>query len=78
MQSVYGRTDFKVLNLSRKWKVDVVLHLMTMKMLMLMMLLMMMMTRLTRNTGCSTEMMENQENIFLPRGKRKKMQKLNY
>jgi len=54
------------------------LMLMMLLMMMAMMLLMMMMTRLTRNTGCSTEMMENQENIFLPRGKRKKMQKLNY
>jgi len=64
---VYGRTDFKVLNLARNWKVYVVLHLM------------MMMIRLTRNSGCSIEitfLMENEERIvFLPRGKRKKIAK---
>jgi len=75
---VYGRTDFKVLNLARNWKVYVVLHLMMMMMMMMMMMLMMMI-RLTRNSGCSKEMtflMENQERIvFLPRGKRKKIAK---
>jgi len=69
---VYGRTDFKVLNLARNWKVYVVLHLM-------MMMMMMMTIRLTRNSGCSVEMtflMENEERIvFLPRGKRKKIAK---
>lgn len=40
---VYGRTDFKVLNLARNWKVYVVLHFMMM---------MMMTIRLTRNSGC--------------------------
>ena len=42
---VYGRTDFKVLNLARNWKVYVVLHLM-------MMMMMITTIRLTRNSGC--------------------------
>ena len=69
---VYGRTDFKVLNLARNWKVYVVLHLM-------MMMMMMMTIRLTRNSGCSVEMtflMENQENSFSSAWKKEKVCKM--
>jgi len=71
---VYGRTDFKVLNLARNWKVYVVLHLM-----MMMKMMMMMTIRLTRNSGCSVEMtflMENQENSFSSAWKKEKVCKM--